>query len=280
MKSIIKRALLGMCMAACLFSLSACSRAETVPSKVADKTQLQLKGDALSYLVRYLKVTDQQVDAARSKFAREDEALADGLDSWENIKHDLGEFVGVYEDSRVTELKHGYSTVLSVQFEKRRMDFTVTTDEDAVVTSVTFAPQYTMAENMEKAFFNMVLGMGTVFFVLILISFLISRFKYIGRFEEAMKNRKKKGTRSVTGTIETPAAVSMKESVTDGGTGRPEKMAGGLENDLKRDASDLASDYRLVAIITAAIAAAEGTNPSGLVVRSIRRSPAGKWKKA
>ena len=43
---------------------------------------------------------------------------------------------------------------------------------------------------------------------------------------------------------------------------------------------ELADDLELVAVITAAIAASENTPADGLVVRSIKRAPASKWKRA
>ena len=41
-----------------------------------------------------------------------------------------------------------------------------------------------------------------------------------------------------------------------------------------------ADDLQLIAVITAAIAAAEGTSTDGFVVRSIKRRSNNKWKKA
>lgn len=136
------------------------------------------------------------------------------------------------------------------------MDFGITTDREGAITSVSFVPEYTLGENMEQAAMNMLMGMGTVFLVLIFISFLISCFKYINRFEEKMKNRGKK---------EEPAPLPAAE---------PEPAV------VQAEEENLADDLELVAVITAAIAASTGTSPSGLVVRSIRRAPAGKWKKA
>ena len=40
---------------------------------------------------------------------------------------------------------------------------------------------------------------------------------------------------------------------------------------------DMTDDTELVAVIAAAIAAAEGTTTDGFVVRSIRRRPSNKW---
>ena len=136
------------------------------------------------------------------------------------------------------------------------MDFGITTDREGAITSVSFVPEYTLGENMEQAAMNMLMGMGTVFLVLIFISFLISCFKYINRFEEKMKNRGKKEEQAPLPAAEPEPAVVQAEE------------------------ENLADDLELVAVITAAIAASTGTSPSGLVVRSIRRAPAGKWKKA
>ncbi len=41
---------------------------------------------------------------------------------------------------------------------------------------------------------------------------------------------------------------------------------------------DLTDDMELIAVISAAVAAAEGTAADGFVVRSIRRRPSNKWK--
>lgn len=94
-----------------------------------------------------------------------------------------------------------------------------------------------------KALLNTVMGMGTVFVVLVFISFVISLFKYINR--PAKKEE----------TQETPvidnAAAQMEE------------------------AEELSDDSELVAVITAAIAAYEGTagaSNSGFRVRSIKRA--------
>ena len=43
---------------------------------------------------------------------------------------------------------------------------------------------------------------------------------------------------------------------------------------------ELVDDLELVAVITAAIAAFDNTSADGLVVRSIKRAPGAKWKRA
>lgn len=97
--------------------------------------------------------------------------------------------------------------------------------------------------------------MGSVFAVLILLAFIISLFKYVSVFENRGKAKKGEAEKSAA-----PAAAPA-----------PAAPA----------APAPADDLQLVAVITAAIAAAEGTTSTdGFVVRSIKRRSNNKWKKA
>jgi len=102
----------------------------------------------------------------------------------------------------------------------------------------------TFGELMEKAALNTLIGMGTVFAVLILISLIIACFGLIPKIQGAFAKKEKEP--------EVPAAPAVVQTV-------PEIV----------EESD---DTELVAVIAAAIAAYEGsTNTEGFVVRSIRR---------
>ncbi len=106
-------------------------------------------------------------------------------------------------------------------------------------------------DRMARAGMNTLMGMGTVFVVLIFIAFLISRFKYISRLEDWFRKRKAKNEPAVTETVaEEPAA------------------------DEEIDETD---DLALVAVITAALAVSLETSPDKLVVRSIRRKNTNRW---
>ena len=80
------------------------------------------------------------------------------------------------------------------------------------------------------------------------ISFLISLFKYIPAIQNAFGKKKDEQKE------ETKAAVS--ETVEE---------------------VDETDDLELIAVISAAIAAAEETTTDGFVVRSIKRRPSNKW---
>ncbi len=102
-----------------------------------------------------------------------------------------------------------------------------------------------------NALLNTLMGMGTVFVVLIFISLVISLFKYIPDLEKRLKEGKKK---------EEPKT-------------QPVEVA---EPVVEEEEEELVGDDALVAVIMAAILASqEGagtTSADKLVVRSIRRA--------
>lgn len=258
MKLNMKRVALGLIMAACLFSLSACSKADTAAEEIDARIQTQMEQLPGSFLELYTGLEDSQVPEFKKNMQSQDEyaALAEGVDSWENIKNELGAMVSIGGTAKVEAIDHGYSATIKAEFEKRNLEFSITTDSKLTkITSVAFVPEYTLGERMEKAVFNTLMGMGTVFIVLIFISLLIGCFKYIGKLEDKFNGKANEPAPAPLPVVSASAAE--------------------IEEEL-----ELVDDLELVAVITAAIAASEGSSPSGLVVRSIRRAPAGKWKKA
>ena len=101
------------------------------------------------------------------------------------------------------------------------------------------------AVDIGKALLNTVMGMGTVFVVLFFISWLIGMFKYLNR---PVKK------------VETPVAAEPVNNVVT----------------QIEEREELSDDSALVAVITAAIAAYEGStgavSNSGFRVRSIKRA--------
>lgn len=113
-------------------------------------------------------------------------------------------------------------------------------------------------ELMKKAALNTVIGMGTVFVVLILISLIIACFAFVPKLEAGCKKILSvfAGKKSSTEGID--KAVAQIE--------QQEEILGEADNEQIMD------DTELVAVIAAAVAAYEGSvNTDGFVVRSIRR---------
>lgn len=171
------------------------------------------------------------------------------MESWTAGVEECGAYVGhgdyVYEASE-DELK----VTTEAQFKERDASLTFIFDDNLNLESMTVDAQYSTGEILKKAGLNTLLGMGTVFMVLIFISLIISLFKYIPAIENALKKKPKEVEKEV---VEEPVVEEVSEE------------------------QDMTDDTELVAVIAAAIAAAEGTTTDGFVVRSIRRRPSNKW---
>lgn len=257
MKQNMKRVLLVLCMVTCLFSLSACSK------KGSEVAESDLDANTASYLCQVSESLLQQISSfsgeegekAEAGLRKEKQAvLADGVASWMNIAGDTGSFVGIVSSS-AEEAEDGYSCDVVADFANRKVAFKIfytMEGQNLNPTSISFAPEYTTGEKLEKAGMNTLMGMGTVFLVLIFISLLIGCFKYIGVFEEKMKAKE---AAAAAPAVPVQAVAPVVEE-------------------------ELVDDLELVAVITAAIAAAANTSADGLVVRSIKRVPGAKWKRA
>ncbi len=102
-----------------------------------------------------------------------------------------------------------------------------------------------LGEIFRVALIDTILGMGTVFVVLIFISLIISCFGPVSKKIESFTNKGKKEENTVPVKVE-PAPVEEEEELVD--------------------------DLELVAVITAAIAAYDEVGTDGFIVRSIKRS--------
>lgn len=130
------------------------------------------------------------------------------------------------------------------------------------------AREESLGELMKRAGLNTVLGMGTVFLVLILISVIIYFLGFIGKMQSKKPTVKETAAEPAPGTqMEASAAVNQLTEAS-------------AEENFLTEKENLADDYELVAVIAAAIAASEGVPADSLVVRSIRRKASpNQWKK-
>lgn len=179
------------------------------------------------------------------------ESFLGSLDSWQAGLDECGAYLehGDYTfEATATEVR----VTVPAKFEERDAEIEFVYDENLYLDSMTVSGKYSTAEILQKAGLNTLLGMGTVFIVLIFISIIIWLLKFIPALEQAFRGKKKQAPAQKTEAAAPAApAVEMEEALTD--------------------------DTELIAVITAAIAASEGTSGDGFVVRSIRRRPSNKW---
>ena len=170
------------------------------------------------------------------------------MDSWVAAEAECGAFVS-HGDFEIEVKNDGYMVTTLAEYEDREATLQFSFNKDEVLESLDVSAKFSLGEILTKAGLNTLLGMGTVFAVLIFLAFVISLLKYIPAVLDKLTKKDKAPVQESK-----PAPVVEVAPVVE-------------ETD----------DLELIAVITAAIAAQEGTSTDGFVVRSIRRRPSNNW---
>ena len=178
-----------------------------------------------------------------------DDFTTSAMQSWQTSKDELGAKKDSNGETTVTFKDDQYTVTVPLKFEKAEANFVYVFDSQGTPISMTVDVQYGMGRTLQRAGLNTLMGIGTVFVMLVLLSLLISLFRFIPN-PEAKK------------AAEAKAAKAAKEA---------EAAAIASAAPAQTAEENLADDGELVAVIAAAIAAAEGTTTDGFVVRSIRK---------
>jgi sodium pump decarboxylase gamma subunit len=256
----MKKFLLVLALSACVFGMTACGSTESGSS-------LSITDGLADNIDAILSVMDEatsnnEVEVAASQF---DEQYAEGIgdefiaacEIWSGSAEEIGTYQGIVEDSlEISGTLDDYTISLEIEGSKRNANVELYyTDETLIFPDLMISPQYSFGEKMSKAALNTLLGMGTVFIVLILIMCIISAFSVIPKIEKYFADKAKKNVKTIDAVDNTIAQIIEKEELSD--------------------------DTELVAVIAAAIAASEGAaSTDGFVVRSIKRANTNKWQRA
>ena len=173
-----------------------------------------------------------------------DDFTTSAMQSWQTSKDELGAKKESNGETTVTLKDDQYIVTVPVKFEKANANFVYVFESTGTPVSMSVDVQYGLGKTLQRAGLNTLMGVGTVFVMLILFSLLISLFRFIPN-PEAKKAAEAKAAKEAQAAVIAAAPVQAEEN--------------------------LADDGELVAVIAAAIAAAEGTTTDGFVVRSIRK---------
>ncbi|MBE5999732.1 MAG: OadG family transporter subunit [Eubacteriales bacterium] len=248
---------------ACILALTACGGSGAAG-------QEEIPEETRSALFGYTEMTAQSLDEIVTSGAieeqKEDAVVYAGLQSWESAKEEIGSLDfsvdadgnGVAdcftEKTVILDDEGNYVVTVGVTGETKNADLVCSYTHDltgyaSIVTNV----EYSFGELMQQAGLNTLLGMGTTFTVLILLSLIIALFGHI------LSTQSKKKAE----------AEERKEKEEESRAGAVSAGAQGLP-------AGVPSEGTLVAVIAAAVAAYRsenepGVSPDGFVVRKIRR---------
>ncbi|MDO4438245.1 MAG: OadG family transporter subunit [Eubacteriales bacterium] len=249
-----KKVLLTCILTLSVFALGGCNTKSAEDTSMDAMTQLAIEQGAEQMLMQFVNLPDDQIDELiEYNEDMQNTVLASGLNSWKGAKKDLGEFVGIEGITTEKKSDGSYVSVVTAEFAERKCSFTLGLNKrQTEYTELVFSPDFTMKELLGQAAGNLVVGMGTVFAILIFIAWIISLFKYISVIGEK-KDKKKEASKEEVKPVETPVPVIQPAT----------------------------SDDEFQAVIAAAIAAYEAETghtgrvcANGITVRSIKRKNA------
>ena len=244
-----------LCVAALLIG---CTATAWAADEIDDSVKSQLVTTTKGLTDAIIAMSEDDI---QGYLESEDAFTQSAASAWDGSREELGEKKGDIEEKDITVeySDDQYTVVVPVSFEKNKANFTYVFDKSGTPTSLTVDVNYTLAQNMEKAALNTVMGLGTVFVILAFLIFVISLFKYIPGLVEG---KKKESTPA-------PAAPVLPASAPVQRPAAPAPVAAPVAEPAVEDVTD---DGELIAVIAAAIAASEGkTSTDGFVVRSIRK---------
>ncbi|MEE1314426.1 MAG: OadG family transporter subunit [Faecalimonas sp.] len=250
---------LCLCVLVAMLSLAACSGQKKGTSSDVET----MKASADFIIENFSQMADEELEQFKSvsEFQLDYTMMSTGLkidgatfigmiNSWNAAEDECGVYKS-HGDYTVEEKAKEVVISTLAEYEERDATMAFTFDNEGNMKSLDVSAKFSAGEILTKAGLNTVLGMGTVFAVLIFLAFVIGLMKYIpalleGKAAEAAPQKKEEPVAVVKAPV--PAVVSETE------------------------------DLELIAVITAAIAMQEGVSPDGFVVRSIRRRPSNNWK--
>lgn len=246
----MKKMLLVLGMITCILGLTACgsNAEEVVDAKITEE-------EAIMYADQLVESINSVVVQGMEAQYESDDVITAALASWKSAQEDMGSYQAILDhEVDITEKDSVINVLVDGTIRDAKVEIIL--DKDLVLTSITTNVQYSFGELMTNAALNTVIGMGTVFVVLILICFIIQAFVFIPKIQAAFAKKEEK-------------VEEVKKEAVDN------TIAQIVETE------ELSDDLELVAVIAAAIAASEGAaSTDGFVVRSIRRANTNKWRNA
>ena len=257
----MKKFLALICVITCIFGLTACGNEGTLSEYEQQKveyaeliaTQYLVPFLAEANLEDYSMYTAEEIEyviGSEESLNVDGNAIISGITSFDTAIESIGAVTAIGEPSSVVD---GDTIIVTVpvtgEVKNANAEVIFSNDMFMVIESAALNEESTFGDSMKKAGLNTLIGMGVVFAVLILISFIISLFGYIPKIQAALDKKKASASEAPKAAPAPAAPAPVVEEVVD-----------------------CSDDLELVAVIAAAIAAYEGeTSTDGFVVRSIRK---------
>ncbi|MBR6452043.1 MAG: OadG family protein [Lachnospiraceae bacterium] len=270
----MKKIRLICCITACLFALSGCSilaeqkpvdqdiaeNLESVAFSMTSQILMQTTDQGFKDYLLNLSPEEYEMQFEGMGVYLDGNAMKSGVESWVKATEQLGQTIKITGTKAEYDSK-GTSIVVTVNVagdkvnslgnpREAEVEYVFKDDFYKTITSCATNVTLTFTEKMENAGLNTLIGMGTVFSILILLCLIISCFGIFPKIEAKMQKKKAPKEQAIDQPI---AQIIAKEEM-----------------------SDATDELELVAVISAAICAYESArglpvSTDDFVVRSIKR---------
>ena len=244
----MKRRLIGaICLLASVFMVG-CGASDEEVVYSNGYTSADFNKEVMSIVQSMETMPSDQFEYYLDAFAQseDDEAKIYGemFNDWLENREVAGSFVG-FGEFNLDKTGKTLTATQVIDYSDRDLKLImVMKARNCEITALNVEQVYSTSEKMGKAALNTVMGILTVFVMLIIISLIISCFKLIPAIVDFFANRKEKKAKANEPVVDT-TVTAVEETVED--------------------------DLELIAVITAAIAASTGASTDSFVVRSIKR---------
>ena len=144
--------------------------------KVDDTVKSTLVTTAEGLTDAIVQLKDEEIENYMSSG---DDFTTSAMQSWQTSKDELGAKKDSNGETTVTFKDDQYTVTVPLKFEKADANFVYVFDSQGTPTSMSVDVQYGMGKTLQRAGLNTLMGIGTVFVMLILLSLLISLFRFI-----------------------------------------------------------------------------------------------------
>lgn len=258
-------------MITCIFGLTACGNEAALTEYDQQKVDFAMQL-AVEEMVPFLQEADinnysmytaeevAYVIGQDNNLNVDGNAVLSAITSFDSTMETIGTITGLGTPTAVVDDDTIIVNVpVTGELKNANAELIFSNDMFMILQSAALNEEATLSDAMSKAALNTVIGIGTVFAVLILIIFIISLFGYIPKIQAAFGKKEDSAPEAPKAApVAVPAAPApvVEESV------------------------DYSNDLELVAVIAAAIAASENTSTDAFVVRSIKKVNRSKWQRA
>ncbi len=267
MKNLKKFMISFLCVAAACLALGGCEKTSSqIESESREAIKARNLEDVRTYTEEYFAEAMKKLSCEQlASYMDEQGAVVsipfdnDWQYRWAQFEEKHGKVTDAVVDL-VDKTDNGFTgRIILTGEDEGQMALTVTYDSSLRPISTAIADysddsQETLGSKMAAAGINTVTGLLVVFSVLILLSLIISCFKLLNKASEVAPEKKDASASAPAPARAAAPAAAPSEEI------------------------DIAKNQELVAVIAAAIAAAEEKPVEGYVVRSIRRLHNNKWR--